>query len=87
MICLLSNEPMQLRKFHLSANSYSVLIQSSLVGSGITFGCRMSQIAVQVSTMMLCIVETLTLNLADRVLNESPVAKKLEFINIFWQRI
>ena len=37
--------------------------------------------AEHVSTMMLCTVETPTLNLADRVLNESPVVKKLKLIN------
>ena len=37
--------------------------------------------AEHISTMMLCTVETPTLNLADRVMNESLVAKKLTFMN------
>ena len=37
--------------------------------------------AEHVSTMMLCTVDTPTQNLADSVLNESPVAKKLKNIN------
>ena len=46
-----------------------------------TFGCKMSHMAEHVSTMMLCTVDTPTQNLADSVLNESPVAKKLKYIN------
>ena len=37
--------------------------------------------AEHVSTMILCTVDTPTQNLADSVLNESPVAKKLKYIN------
>ena len=82
-MCFPSRDPQQLGKFHLSANSCSILIQSSLVGSGMTFGCRMSHMAEHVSTIMLCTVDTPTQNLADSVLNESPVAKKLKYINKF----
>ena len=39
--------------------------------------------AEHVSTIMLCTVDTPTRNLADSVLNESPVAKKLKYINKF----
>ena len=83
IMCFPSRDPQQLGKFHLSANSCSILIQSSLVGSGMTFGCRMSHMAEHVSTIMLCTVDTPTRNLADSVLNESPVAKKLKYINKF----
>ena len=48
-----------------------------------TFGCRMSHMAEHVSTIMLCTVDTPTRNLADSVLNESPVAKKLKYMNKF----
>ena len=82
-MCFPSRDPQQLGKFHFSANSCWILIQSSLVGSGMTFGCRMSDMAEHVSTIMLCTVDTPTQNLADSVLNESPVAKKLKYINKF----
>ena len=77
-MCFPSKLPMQFGKFHLSANSCYILIQSSFVGSEITLGCKMSQSAEQVSKMMLCTVYTPTLNLADKVLKESPLARKLK---------
>ena len=78
MMCLPSNAPMQLGNCQHWLNSCSILIQSSLLGTGISSSARTSHRASQVSLTAWWIVATSHRHLLLRVWNESPVARKLK---------